>query len=476
MTTEAKSLKYLERYKDEDEGIRFRPGVTLTKPDMPPIPDGIAGDKIIRQHLKTRLLKEPLSLEDIRRPHLTLDELNDAISYFSWNLWDNLMLRASEGSQGLVPRQEYEALSFANAFYRWPEFIRDMVERLGGYEAIADLARDAAKEPGSKINLLHMWCLTAPVLNGRAVLLMLDHIKPVDYLVEINDDLKFYQSLAWGYRGDGYWFASQNRYTNRALSDDWIQRFQERAQPLEGRRFEQFTALMAATELLSFYLHFDCRLGMDDRGPWILDNGNPLIVRNCFVREDAYSWSMFCEGLPTAMIFPFEIDAEKMDLEELRVTDIGTLWTSPSDYIHSLAKGSVWIREDWDSEVQEVSIEEAFERYYHSINEACMKLYEWFTRSPRRHMVENGAFVYYAGMFMPFMRKVGLYDEYCERYNFWEFDQRVANVYYDLYRNQFARVVLPTRLFSGELGAWAPIPPRTGLWRHKYAYVTAPSG
>lgn len=466
---------YLKRYEDDDDGVRFRPGITLSKPDMPPIPDGILGDKIMRQHLKTDILKRPLDIEDIRREQFSLDELNDIVSYFSWNLWDQLMMRASEGTQGLVPRQEYEALSFVNAFYRWPEFQNDMVDRLGGYDGIVELGRSGAQGPLDKINLLHIWCLTAPFLNGRAVNLMLDHIKPTDYLAEMNTNLKFYEALAWGFRGDGYWFSSQNRYTVRSLSDEWVQKFTDRAVELKDDKFHKFTSLMAAVELLSFYVHFDCRLGIDDRGPWILDNGNPMIVRGCFLREEAYAWSMFCEDLPYGINFTFEIDAEKMGLEEVRVVDIGTLWTSPSDYINNIAKGSVWFRDEWDSEVVEISIEEAYDRYYEKINEACLKIYEFYMRTPRRHMVEMGAYVYYAGMFMPFMRKAGLYDEYCEKYNFWEFDQRAANVYYDLYRNQFARVVLPTRLFSGELGAWAPIPEGTGLWRSKYAQVTAPA-
>lgn len=473
---QAQQMGYLKRYDEDDDGLRFRPGITLEKPGMPPIPDGILGDKILRSHLKTDLLTTPQTLEKIKNPQFSLDELNDIVSYFSWNLWDQLMLRASEGTQGLVPRQEYEALAFVNAFYRWPEFMHDMVDRLGGYEGIAALGATGAEGPADKINMLHMWCLTAPFLNGRAVNLMLDHIKPVDYLDEMNVNLKFYQALAYGYRGDGHWFGSQGRYVCRTLPDTWTQRFTDRAGDLRGRQFEQYTALMAATELLSFYVHLDCRLGLDDRGPWIMENGNPMIVRSCFLREEPYAWSMFCEDLPYAVTFAFEIDADKMGLEEVRVTDIGTLWTSPSDYIRAITKGSVWIRQEWDSEVQEISVGDAFEQFYQIINDACLKIYEYYTRTSRRHLVEMGANVYYAGMFLPFMRKAGLYEEYCNNYNFWEFDQRAANVYYDLYRNDFARVVLPTRLFSGELGAWAPIPSGTGLWRSKYGVVTAPPG
>ncbi|HZZ49731.1 MAG TPA: hypothetical protein VFE65_22810, partial [Pseudonocardia sp.] len=148
---------YLNRYLPDDDGVRFMPGAEFNYGDLPPLPDGILGDRILRANLKTDLLKRPLTIEDIRKPAFTIDELNDLTAYWSWDLWDQLSLRASEGSSGLVPRQEYEALSFANAFYRWPEFFIDMTERLG-IDGIVELGR-GGREPGSKINMLHSWCL-----------------------------------------------------------------------------------------------------------------------------------------------------------------------------------------------------------------------------------------------------------------------------------------------------------------------------
>jgi hypothetical protein len=93
------------------------------------------------------------------------------------------------------------------------------------------------------------------------------------------------------------------------------------------------------------------------------------------------------------------------------------------------------------------------------------------TRTPSRHLIESGAFTYYVGMIMPFMRKAGLYDHYCEHENLWEFDERAAQVYYELGRNDFARIVVPTRLFTSSETSFAPIPPDARLWRSKYAYV-----
>ena len=197
MSTETTQSRpaYLDRYNQDDDGIRFMPGAEFKYGQLPPLPDGILGDRILRSNLKTGLLTGPLTIEDIKRPSFTVDELNDLIAYWAWDLWDQLSLRASEGSSGLVPRQEYEALSFANAFYRWPEFMLDMTERLG-VDGIVELAR-SGREPANKINMLHAWCLGAVTQLGRALYIIMGHNKPEEFLPEFNAALKFWQALVW---------------------------------------------------------------------------------------------------------------------------------------------------------------------------------------------------------------------------------------------------------------------------------------
>jgi hypothetical protein len=463
------SRPYLSRYEANDEGVRFMPGAQFSYGQLPPLPDGILGDRVLRENLKTDLLKRPLTIEDIRRPAFTIDELNDLTAYWSWDLWDQLSLRASEGSSGLVPRQEYEALSFANAFYRWPEFMIDMTDRLG-IDGIVDLGR-SGREPANKINMLHSWCLGAVTQLGRALYIIMDRHKPGEFLPEFNAAMKFWQALAFGYRGDGNLWSSQDRYRTCALDADWTRRLESSMEPLTNDTRPEYTSIMASCELLSFYLHLDNRLGMYDLGPFVLGNGNPMIVRSTFTREDIYNWSMFARDLPYAMTFAFEIDAAQMKLEEARVISIGTLMTRPRNYVNSIVKGSIWIRDEWDSDLRQISLEEATSKYLAPVGNATGDVFEWMTRTPARILVESGAFTYYVGMIMPFMRKAGLYDHYCQTENLWEFDQRAQDVYYELGRNDFARIVVPTRLFTSSETSFAPVPADARLWRSKYAYV-----
>ena len=64
------------------------------------------------------------------KDQFTLDELNDLNNYLAWNIWDVLVMRATEGVSGMIPRQEYEILAFMQEFYRWPEILRMTTRKL----------------------------------------------------------------------------------------------------------------------------------------------------------------------------------------------------------------------------------------------------------------------------------------------------------------------------------------------------------
>jgi hypothetical protein len=460
-------LSYLQRYEEQDDGIRFMPGLQLQLPGLPPLPDGILGDKILRQHLRTDLMKKPLSMEEVLKPQHSIDELNDVIQYFAWNNWDQLVLRASEGVSGLIPRQEYELYSFASCWHRWPELMRDAMERFG-LNGLVEIGQKG-RVPGSKINALHLFAAVGCPLMGRAIYLILDREKPDEFLPELNTVVKFWKAVNYGYRSDGYLFGSQARYQQRNLDEQWVERLKSSLKEFHDDN-HSFNSLMAAVELLTFYVHLDCRLGMMDHGPWILPNGNPLIVRNLFLREDIYPWSIFCDDLPYAMIFAFEIDAEKAGFEEIRCIDIGTLNTRPAEYTSAIIRGSLWVRDEWNSEVREVDLEEARALWYEPISEASLKIYQMLARMPRRQLIENGAYVYYVGMIYPFLRELGVFEEFSDEYKIWEYDQRASDLYYEMDRNQFARVTVPTKLFNPDETGFALIPDTAKMWRSKYAY------
>ncbi len=157
---------------------------------------------MMKARAKSKVL-EKVSHADVLSDQFTLDELNDLNNYLAWNIWDVLVMRATEGVSGMIPRQEYEILAFMHEFYRWPEIMRMTTDEVGG-PGHHRHRRHARREIGTKINCVHDWCIGAVGFGmGRCGLLAREGIKPDDYVEESNIILKFMQRVLWGKRQDG---------------------------------------------------------------------------------------------------------------------------------------------------------------------------------------------------------------------------------------------------------------------------------
>ncbi|MBN9110401.1 MAG: hypothetical protein J0I34_16675 [Pseudonocardia sp.] len=471
-TTEGKRASYKQRYEEGDDGIRFQ-SLTYTGNfvGMEPVTDGIKGDKMMKSRAKSKVL-EKVSKDDVLRDEFTIDELNDLNNYLAWNIWDVLVMRATEGVSGMIPRQEYEILAFMHEFYRWPEILRMTTEEVGGGQGIMDIGATARREIGTKVNAVHDWCIGAVGFGmGRCGLLALEAIGPGDYVGESNEILKFMQRVLWGKRQDGYILNSQDRYRCRIHEQDFLDQLVGQLEPIEhgSAKHSAFTQFNAAAELLSFLDHYDCRLGLGDTGPYELANGNLLILRDLFVNEEVFHWSDVCEdaGLPHCYTLALEIDPEKMALDEIRVNDISTTFTRPKNYIEAIVGGAVFAREKWNTpmgEVYPIKIDNLGD-HLGRVQQATLKLYTKTSKMCRRDLIWNGQYVYYIDMILPHLRLAGTYDKACRDYDLWEIDQRVANYYYDITKRGFAQETVPSKIFSG--AGYLPFPDGASLRNSK---------
>jgi hypothetical protein len=472
-TTEGKRATYKQRYEEQDNGLRFQE-LTYTGNfvGMDPVTDGILGDKMMKERAKTGVL-EKVSKDDVLNPQFSIDELNDLNNYVAWNIWDVLVMRATEGVSGMIPRQEYEILAFMHQFYRWPELLAMTTREVGGAQGVMDIGATARREIGTKINSVHDWAIGAVGFGmGRCGLLALEVMKADEYVQESNEILKFMQRVLWGKRQDGYILNSQDRYRCRIHEQDFLDSIVAQVEELEpdSPKHSQFTRFNAAAELLSFLDHYDCRLGLGDTGPYELPDGKILILRDLFVNEEAFHWSDVCSdaGLPHCYTLALVIDPEKMGLEEIRVNDISTTFTRPKNYIEAVVGGAVFAREKWDTpmgEVYPIKIDDLGE-HLGRVQTATLKLYTKTSKMCRRDLIWNGQYVYYIDMILPHMRLAGTYEKACRDYDLWEVDQRVANYYYDITKRGFAQETVPSKIFSG--AGYLPFPEGTDLQRSKY--------
>ena len=465
-------MNYQKRYQPDDDGLRFQDLTYVGNfKDLPPVPDGILGDRMMKARAKSKVL-EKVSKQDVLKDQFSIAELNDLNNYLAWNIWDVLVMRATEGASGMIPRQEYEILAFMHEFYRWPEILRMTTDEIGA-QGVMDIGATARTEIGTKINCVHDWCIGAVGFGmGRCGLLALEAIQPNDYIEESNEILKFMQRVQWGKRQDGWILNSQDAYRCQIHEKPILQRLTSQLERLEAGTpaHDMLIKFNAAAELLSFLDHYDCRLGLGDTGPYPLPNGNILIIRDLFTNEEAFDWSDVCdhENVPHCYTLVLEINPKAMGLDEIRVNDISTTFTRPKNYIPYIEAGAVFVREKWNtpmSEVYQVNIKDLEPRLT-GIQQATFKLYSKLSRMSRRQLITNGMYVYYIDMILPHLRLAGTYEKACTDYQFWEIDQRVSNYYYEITKRGFAQSTVPQKIFSGE--GYLPFGENADRRRSKY--------
>ena len=451
--TDRSQAEYLKRYQPDDDGLRFQPLLYQGNyTGMDPIPDGILGDKMIRARMKSGVL-EKVSHAEVLNDQFTLDELNDLNNYLAWNIWDVLVMRATEGVSGMIPRQEYEILAFMNEFYRYPEILRYATDKIGA-QGVIDIDKSARREIDTKVNCVHDWCIGPVGFGmGRCGLLAGEWIKPDDYVEESNIILKFMQRVLWGKRQDGLILNSQDRYRCQIHEEDFLADLRTQIVDFEPGSEEQhiFEQFNATAELLAFFDHYDCRLGLGDTGPYQLPDGRILIVRDLFTNEEVFHWSDVCEELPHCYTLLVVVDPAVMGLDEIRVNDISTTFTLPKNYVLAITGGAVLVREKWDtpmSEVYPVKLHD-LEPHMDRLRDATFKMYKKTAAMSRHTLCLNGIYSYYIEMILPHLRKAGVYDEVCAKFDFWEIDQRVMNYYYEITKRNFVQVTVPMKIFSG---------------------------
>ncbi len=84
----------------------------------------------------------------------------------------------------------------------------------------------------------------------------------------------------------------------------------------------------------------------------------------------------------------------------------------------------------------------------------------------RHELCLNGIYSYYIAMLLPYLRLSDTYDYVNRELDFWEIDQRISNLYYEISKRNFAQTIVPQRIFSGE--GYLPFPANADLRKSKY--------
>jgi hypothetical protein len=371
------------------------------------VPSGIAGDQEMRRRIHVPFMDTTDG--DVRREP-KIEELNAWRTYMGWSLWDVIAARSTEGESGLIPRQEYETISFLQMWALYPRMMREITEAIG-IDGVIDLGRTPRREVGSKLNITRNWSPQNCCHLGRAIALELGLEAPDERLDDIAVPVQFARRMMHGTWGGGPGFACGNEYQVALLEQDILERFLADEQRLDDpdlrALFRQFNA---TTELLGFLVHYDCRFGMQDTGPYPVPGGGFMLSRDHFLHEPAYPWTGPTEGLPYCVIEAMVFRPDRA--MEVRINDIGTTFTEPTDYLRHLSGVAVYARDREDTPMSELRRLDSAEMaaITKKSSAAMLELYTALAAKDRDQKIRDGINVYATDHLRPIAKRAGVWD------------------------------------------------------------------
>ena len=234
--------------------------------------------------------------------------------------------RTSYSSQ-LIPVTPYVTVSCIEAFLRYPEAVATIAAAMPPEEIGA-----AARRPGCQVDSVFLWGIANFFLIGRNVMAMVD--PTLDSVERTRTVLDFWARASHAYRGGPHLHAAEVGNCVDVLPPEMVVHLAAGATRVDNERRDRIRRANATLINHLFLLYFDTRVGHADTGPYRLEDGRTLIVRDFYrLGESDFSWSGVAAGVPhrnltAALVLDPQV--------EVSITDYGTTISSPEDYLEHL--------------------------------------------------------------------------------------------------------------------------------------------
>lgn len=303
--------------------------------------------------------------------------------------------RTSYRSQ-LIPVTPYILVACAEAFYRYPEMIR-MIDAAMPAQEIARVGR----RPGSEINTVHLWSLANFFLVGRKVVTAAD--PSLDSVEGAYTVLDFWERAARAFRDDGTLQAWDSGGIVRPYDQVVVDTLLSGCTVVDGDLRERVKRFNATLVNYLFLMWFDTRTGATDVGPYSVADGRCLIIRDYQrLGQSDFWWSDVAAGMPYHNLTA----AFVLEDVHVRITDFGSSYTDPEDYLDHLVGFGLFTTDGDDGALRPVPLDELDDltEVARRVNEAH---YRNIAAMSRDEMIRCGAYVYFTFL-RPFAQVAGV--------------------------------------------------------------------
>ncbi len=298
----------------------------------------------------------------------------------------------------LIPVSAYIVTACVESFLRYPEMMATIDAAMP-----ADEIGRLARRPGSRVNTVYLWSIANFWLIGRKVWQLVD--PAVANAVEpAYSVLDFWERATKAFRDDGTRQAWDNGIAvpyDSAVVDELM----AGVAPIDDETRAAIKRFNATLVAYLFLLYFDTRVGTGDTGPYHLPDGRVLLVRDYYhLSRSDFWWSDVAADVPYSnLTAALVLDGVSID----RVTDFGTTYTTPEDYLDHLVGFALYTTDDGDLRPVEL-LELA--GLVAAVRKAQSAHYRNIAAMDRHEKIRCGAYVYFSFL-RPFAEIAGVADQ-----------------------------------------------------------------
>ena len=202
----------------------------------------------------------------------TRDQVNSWLAAIN-PVTSHLISERTSYSSQLIPVTPYVTVSCIEAFLRYPEAVATIAAAMSPEEIGA-----AARRPGCQVDSVFLWGIANFFLIGRNVMAMVD--PTLDSVARTHTVLDFWARASKAYRGGPHLHAAEVGNRVDVLPAGMVDHLAAGATEVDDERRDRIRRANAAIINHLFLLYFDTRVGHADTGPYRLDDGRTLIVRD----------------------------------------------------------------------------------------------------------------------------------------------------------------------------------------------------
>jgi hypothetical protein len=298
----------------------------------------------------------------------------------------------------LFPVNPYIALSYLNAWYRWPNLLRKMEEVMP-----AEDLGDRARQDGSYASTITMGLIPQFYMGGRQILIDMGMLKPTDAIDDVLYVLDFGERINLGYhRAHAHSLASDAGQRGQILTERFAQVFEADAIGVTpgDRLHHAFGQFMATASAYGFLSHCECRLSFNNHGPYKTASGEMLVRDLVDLAECDYPWM---DGVAAEIEFNnLTIPVIMKDTHFHIVDDWGSFEASPHYDADNIVALGAYTSDYLSDGYQPVHMDSAtdladfFDHTREKMTEATTGMWKMMAGWTREQMIDAGLLVYYA--------------------------------------------------------------------------------